>query len=576
VVLKQDRLKQDQWDLDQDAGTSEYGSFRSFNTAGEGSDGLDKRDSKGAIPPLAPPPRAMRRSETTGTAAGQENFRTHDPNTFDEWVGLQQTMDAMWPCLRQWIESSILRGMVEPKLAGIGVTFTKTNLGNNGVQILGVKQLTANASQTELTFRFVFGGEDVDVEVAYNAAGITKIHAGVTKLTLRGSLCLVFRQFQPAMPPFCGVEMFFANPPLLELELGTQNIKIPSSKISNIISDVIKSKVVVPNLITVNMNPEALDPKDLKFPTPSGLLEVFLDYGRDMPAADTRFGLGLGKAVTSDPYVIFRCGTDEHKSEVCQKNLNPEWNESFEMIIHKHAHQDCFVEVWDEDKMKNHDKLGTQRISVMRLVNESGREWPLTLDDAMKDQQVQPRLKLRTVWRPFRVHIESEFKTKNGVCAALVVVIDKLDGITMETKQPLYAIHMSLDDEEFANTGDVAPVQTNPPPKCDATEDKDKKKDEGYQPVIGEVSLMTSYRKLVKETDQATLKFEMFCAKKKQGEFGITLAEIKSNPMHKKAIDVSVKGSIHIKGFVQLLILGEPLQRLDADWVYEEKPIEDD
>ena len=131
-------------------------------------------------------------------------------------------------------------------------------------------------------------------------------------------------------------------------------------------------EVVVPNLITVNMNPEALDPKDLKFPTPSGLLEVFLDYGpppftsavyetlrpttfiaeiwifdgeaafssasmfstfafkailhvlllaqhfqiaivfqfahetrsmvwapiwgRDMPAADTRFGLGLGKA----------------------------------------------------------------------------------------------------------------------------------------------------------------------------------------------------------------------------------------------------------------------------------------
>ena len=48
--------------------------------------------------------------------------------------------------------------------------------------------------------------------------------------------------------------------------------------------------------------------------------------------------------------------------------------------------------VWDEDKMKNHDKLGTQRISVMRLVNESGREWPLTLDDAMKDQQVRWRL----------------------------------------------------------------------------------------------------------------------------------------------------------------------------------------
>ena len=29
---------------------------------------------------------------------------------------------------------------------------------------------------------------------------------------------------------------------------------------------------------------------------------------------------------------------------------------------------------------------------------------------------------------------------------------------------------------------------------------------------------------------KATFKFEMFCAKKKQGEFGITLAEIKSVP----------------------------------------------
>ena len=52
--------------------------------------------------------------------------------------------------------------------------------------------------------------------------------------------------FEPAsLCRFCGVEMFFANPPLLELELGTQNIKIPSSKISNIISDVIKSKVML-------------------------------------------------------------------------------------------------------------------------------------------------------------------------------------------------------------------------------------------------------------------------------------------------------------------------------------------
>jgi len=36
--------------------------------------------------------------------------------------------------------------------------------------------------------------------------------------------------------------------------------------------------------------------------------EVFLDYGRNLPAADTRYGLGIGPSVSSDPYVIFRLG----------------------------------------------------------------------------------------------------------------------------------------------------------------------------------------------------------------------------------------------------------------------------
>jgi hypothetical protein len=244
------------------------------------------------------------------------------------------------------------------------------------------------------------------------------------------------------------------------------------------------------------------------------------------------------------------------------------------MIVHKHAHQDCFIEVWDDDRMKHHDKLATQRISVIRLVNESGREWPLVLEEAMADQPVHPRLKLRTVWRPFRVHVESECKTKNGVVGVLLVVLDKLDGMMMETKPPLYGITITHfdetgQDEEFGSTGDVAAAEVNP-----STDENDKDKKKENAPA--EVALMTSYRKLVKSSDKGNVKFELLIGKKKQGEFGIDIAEIKSMPMHRKNFDVAVKGNIRIKGFAQLLILGDPMPYLKTEWVYEEKPVQGD
>ena len=46
-----------------------------------------------------------------------------------------------------------------------------------------------------------------DHEVAYSTP-VTKLHAGVTKLVLTGSLCVVFRHFQPAMPPSAALKAF--------------------------------------------------------------------------------------------------------------------------------------------------------------------------------------------------------------------------------------------------------------------------------------------------------------------------------------------------------------------------------
>jgi len=143
-----------------------------------------------------------------------------------------------------------------------------------------------------------------------------------------------------------------------------------------------------------------------------------------------------------------------------------------------------------------------------------------------------------------------------------------LDGMTVEERPSLYSIVMSLDADEFGNTGDLAPAAVNPPGDGDLSS--------RTADAPAEVFLMTSYRKLVKNTTTGHFKIEMFCAKKKQGEFGVEMAEIKSMPMHKKSFDVSLKGNIRIKGFVQLLIVGEPMSTLKTDWVYEEKAVQED
>jgi Ca2+-dependent lipid-binding protein len=60
---------------------------------------------------------------------------------------------------------------------------------------------------------------------------------------------------------------------------------------------------------------------------------------------------------TSDPYVKIKSGSSSHKTRIIYKNLNPEWDEEFEMTI-EDMRTPLHVSVWDNDLLGADDLIG--------------------------------------------------------------------------------------------------------------------------------------------------------------------------------------------------------------------------
>jgi hypothetical protein len=95
----------------------------------------------------------------------------------------------------------------------------------------------------------------------------------------------------------------------------------------------------------------------------SGQLAVTLVCARDLVAADS--------GGTSDPYVITRMETphgksDKMKSRVIQKNLNPDWNETFVFSTTDITRSTLYFQVWDWNVLRD-EELGKALFDLHNL-----------------------------------------------------------------------------------------------------------------------------------------------------------------------------------------------------------------
>jgi len=107
---------------------------------------------------------------------------------------------------------------------------------------------------------------------------------------------------------------------------------------------------------------------DMEF---AGRLNIHLQKAEGLPARDL-WG-------TSDPYVTFSLGMSHARSTVVDRNLNPEWDETFTLYVRDPEEQKLQVRLYDKDTLKSDDSLGVTYLPARVLCSGDTQTFTLEL-----------------------------------------------------------------------------------------------------------------------------------------------------------------------------------------------------
>ncbi|XP_048866680.1 extended synaptotagmin-2-like isoform X2 [Brienomyrus brachyistius] len=310
-----------------------------------------------------------------------------------EW--LNKTVKQMWPYICQFVDK-LFRDTIEPAVKEANAhlstfCFTKIDLGDKPLRINGVKVYTENVDKRQviMDLQISFAGKteiNVDIKRYYCRAGIKSIQ-------LSGIMRVVMEPLLGDIPLVGALSLFFLNKPLLDINWTglTNMLDIPgiNGLCDGLIQDIIYSNLVLPNRITIPLVGKD-ELQRLRFPMPKGVLRIHFVEAQDLEGKDTYLG-GLIKG-KSDPYGVIRIGNQVFQSKTIKENLNPKWNEIFEILVYDQSGQNIDIELYDEDPDKD-DFLGSLMIDIDEVQKEQKVDEWFTLEEV-----ITGKLHLKLEW----------------------------------------------------------------------------------------------------------------------------------------------------------------------------------
>ncbi|XP_060021878.1 zinc finger CCCH domain-containing protein 10 isoform X2 [Lagenorhynchus albirostris] len=361
----------------------------------------------------------------------------------------------VWPFLGQYMEK-LLAETVAPAVRGSNphlqtFTFTRVELGEKPLRIVGVRVHPAQRKEQillDLNISYV-GDVQIDVEVKKYFC-----KAGVKGMQLQGVLRVILEPLIGNLPIVGAVSMFFIRRPTLDINwTGMTNLlDIPglSSLSDTMIMDSIAAFLVLPNRLLVPLVPDLQDVAQLRSPLPRGIIRIHLLAARGLSSKDKYVkGLIEGK---SDPYALVRVGTQTFCSRVIDEELNPQWGETYEVMVHEVPGQEIEVEVFDKDPDKD-DFLGRMKLDVGKVLQAG------VMDEWFPLQSGQGQVHLRLEWLsllPDAEKLEQVLQWNRGVsshpeppsAAILVVYLDRAQDLPLKkgNKEPNPMVQLSIQD----------------------------------------------------------------------------------------------------------------------------------
>ncbi|XP_052382916.1 extended synaptotagmin-1-like isoform X2 [Oncorhynchus keta] len=110
-----------------------------------------------------------------------------------------------------------------------------------------------------------------------------------------------------------------------------------------------------------------------------GVLRIHLLEGQNLVPKDNMMG-GMVKG-KSDPYVKINIGGETFESRVINRNLNPTWNEIYEVVLTTLPGQELHAEIFDKDMDMKDDFMGRLKISLKDIITSQYTDQWYTLND---------------------------------------------------------------------------------------------------------------------------------------------------------------------------------------------------
>ncbi|CAL1606166.1 unnamed protein product [Knipowitschia caucasica] len=336
-----------------------------------------------------------------------------------EW--LNKILQQAWPFIGQYLEKLLVE-TIAPTIRASSIhlqtlSFTKVNLGDKALKIAGVKAHTEHDKRQVMLDLYVSYAGDVEINVEIKKYFCK---AGVKGVQLHGKLRVILEPLIGDVPLVGAITMFFIRRPKLDINwTGLTNLlDIPglNAMSDTMIMDAIASHLVLPNRLTIPLVSN-LHVAQLRSPLPRGVVRIHLLEAENLTAKDTVIkGIIDGK---SDPYAVMRVGTQVFTSHHVDSNLNPQWREMFEVIVHEVPGQELEVEVFDKDPDQD-DFLGRVKVD---------------LDIVKKARIVDDWFNLRDV-PSGSVHLRLEWLSLLSSAERLSEVIQKNQNLTSRTTDP--------------------------------------------------------------------------------------------------------------------------------------------
>ncbi|KAL5565370.1 hypothetical protein UlMin_028534 [Ulmus minor] len=335
-------------------------------------------------------------------------------DNFPEWISfpvyeqvkwMNKLLSKLWPYVADAAEL-VIKESVEPLLEEYrppGITslkFSKLSLGTVAPKIEGIRVQSLTKGQIIMDIDFKWGG-DPSIILGVEAALIASIPIQLKDLQVFTVIRVIF-QLAEEIPCISAVVVALLSEPKPKIDytlkaVGGSLTAIPgiSDMIDDTVNSIVTDMLQWPHRIVVPITPVDISDLELK---PQGKITLTVVRANNLKNMEM-----IGK---SDPYVVVHIRPlFKVKTKVIENNLNPVWNQTFELIAEDKETQSLTVEVYDQD-IGQDKRLGIAKLPLIELEAETEKEFELGLLSSLdtlkvKDKKDRGSLTIKVFYHEF-------------------------------------------------------------------------------------------------------------------------------------------------------------------------------